>query len=67
MTEIEDETARQAILEAAQHIDDLRAVISELVGTLAATRDRRAMLSERHARMVERVSAIEARMHNDGK
>ncbi len=62
-----DEIARQALLEAAQQIDHLRAVLSDLAGTLEATRDRLAMLSERHARMVERVSAIEARMHNDGK
>ena len=67
MSDTADETARQAILEAAQHIDDMRAVVSELVGTMAVTRDRLAMLSERHARMVERMAAMEARMHNDGK
>lgn len=62
-----DETARQALIEAAEHIDDMRAVLAEVVGRLEATSERLARLSERHARMVERVTALEARLVNDGK
>ena len=55
-----DETARQALLEAAQMLDNLDA-------RLAAMTDRLAALQETATRAHQRLAEIEARMHNDGK
>ncbi len=55
-----DELARQALLEAAQMLDNLDA-------RLVSMQDRLAALQETATRAHQRLAEIEARMHNDGK